>query len=91
MLHSYIEGFLLISGDFGFSFFAIEHIFENTRTTENHENLVFFELLRLFMLFTPLFLRILGVHGTVHKVLIKARTFLNVLAQSYQREPSNKA
>ena len=36
-------------------------------------------------------MRILDVRGTARKVLIKARTFLNVLDQSYQREPSREA
>ena len=44
-----------------------------------------------FLLIPNTFLEILGIQGTVRKALIKARAFLNILAQSYQHEPSNKA
>ena len=59
-------------------------------TTENHENLAFWVIKTIYIIYNTS-LRILGVQGTIPKAFIKAKMFLNVLTQSYQREPSNKA
>ena len=73
----------------GFHFLP-QSIFENTETTENHDNLVFLIIKTIYVICST-FLRVLYVQGTIFKVLIKARTLLNVLAQSYQRKTSNEA
>ena len=60
----------MIYGVSGFSVFAIEHILENTETTENFHKLIFQGIKTIYLILTT-FLRVLYVQKTIYKALLQ--------------------